>query len=375
MNRAGGFMKALSGELEYEAYKPKKLPPSPNINMDNDMVKALVEAHGLLSRLDTMADLLPDRDLFLGAEVRKEALLSSQIEGTQATMEDILSPNSEKSANLEVDDVVNYVDGLNFAIRELRSLPISKRLLCSTHAVLMKGVRGEEKSPGEFRRSQNWIGGAGGSLKNARYIPPTADDMLDGMSDLERYINEDRSNPLLKAALAHYQFETIHPFLDGNGRIGRMLITLMLLSEGEIKNPILYMSLFLKGNRVEYYDRLSEVRKSGDYEQWVLFFLGGVSSTCRDGIDEIGKISSLIDEDTKKTLKARSNTRKVYGYLKEHPIIDIKTTAKALGLSFNTVSSALSQLSDLGIAEKMGNEKRGRLYSYAKYVEILKAGT
>lgn len=375
MNRAGGFVKALSGELGYEAYKPNKLPPSPNINMGDDMVKALVEAHSLLSRLDTMADLLPDRDLFLGAEVRKEALLSSQIEGTQATMEDILSPNSEKSANLEVNDVVNYVDGLNFAIGELKSLPISKRLLCSTHAVLMKGVRGEEKSPGEFRRSQNWIGGAGSSLKDARYVPPTVEDMLDGMSDLERYINEDHSDLLLKAALAHYQFETIHPFLDGNGRIGRMLITLMLLSEGEIKNPVLYMSLFLKGNRVEYYDRLSEVRKSGDYEQWVRFFLGGVSSTCRDGIDEIGEISNLIEKDTKKTLTARSNTRKVYGYLKEHPIIDIKTTAEALGLSFNTVSSALSQLSDLGIAEKTGPEKRGRLYSYAKYVEILKAGT
>jgi Fic family protein len=199
--------------------------------------------------------------------------------------------------------------------------------------------------------------------------------MLNGMSDLERYINDDRSDSLLKAALAHYQFETIHPFLNGNGRIGRMLITLMLLSEGEIDNPVLYMSLFLKGNRVEYYDRLSEVRKNGDYEQWVRFFLSGVSATCREGIDEIGKISNLIEEDTRKTLKMRPNTRKVFGYLKEHPIIDIKTTAEALGLSFNTVSSALGQLSDLGIAEKTGPEKRGRLYSYSKYVKILKAGT
>ena len=222
MNRAGLYISVLSGDAAYKAYKPNPLPPA--LDMDGELVSLLTRAHSLLSRLDTTSKFIPNVDLFLGAYVRKEALLSSQIEGTQATLEDVLSADVEASVNLEVTDVVNYVNALNYAIERMTALPLCNRLLCETHAVLLCNTRGQDKSPGEFRRSQNWIGGANSSIQTARYVPPTVEDMIQAMGDLEKFINESDMDALLKTALAHYQFETIHPFLDGNGRIGRMLI-------------------------------------------------------------------------------------------------------------------------------------------------------
>ena len=250
MNRAGELVNNLSGDAAYKSFKPSALPPK--LNIDNDMLKKLVEANRDLIRLDTAAKLIPGSELFISMYVRKEALISSQIEGIQCTLDDVLDPKLDTNANLDVADVVNYVKACSYAIER----------------------RGQEKNPGEFRRSQNWIGAANCSLKEARFIPPNVDDMNQAMDELELYMNEsDDYDPLIRISLIHYQFETIHPFLDGNGRVGRLLILLYLMQQGLISKPIIYISYFLKKNQIEYYDRISEVRRSGNYEQWISFFL------------------------------------------------------------------------------------------------------
>ena len=375
MNRAGQYITALNGEAAYKAYHPNPLPPSPVLEMDEELVGLLAKEHHGLGKLDATSELVPNMDLFLGAYVRKEALLSSQIEGTQATLEDVLDAEMETSVNLEVGDVINYVHALNFAIEEMKTLPICNRLLCDTHKVLMQGVRGQEKNPGEFRNSQNWIGAAGSTIQTARYIPPTVEDMKTAMSDLEKFINLSEMDILLKAALAHYQFETIHPFLDGNGRIGRMLIVLMLLNEKALHRPVLYLSLFLKRNRVEYYDRLGEVRVKGNYEQWVKFFLSGVIETCNDSIQAILTINQLIEKDEKMLEGQTETVKRVYQYLKEHPIINIGATAKNVGLSFNTVSNAVNKLMQFGILTERTTAARNSVFEYAAYLDVLKSGT
>lgn len=375
MNRAGQFITALSGIAEYKAYKPNPLPPFPEIEMDTEMVALLSKAHNSLGKLDATSELIPDMNLFLSAYVRKEALLSSQIEGTQATLEDVLNPNVNAAINLEVNDVVNYVNALNYAIDRMKQLPICNRLLCDTHKVLMQGVRGQEKNPGEFRRSQNWIGSSNSNLQTARYVPPTVENMQIAMSDLEKFINDYDMDILLKTALVHYQFETIHPFLDGNGRVGRMLIVLMLIADGILHSPVLYLSLYLKSNRIEYYDRLSEVRSKGNYEQWIKFFLRGIIETCNDGIATIESINSLVKSDEEKLVKKTETTSKVFNYIKEHPIISIGVTATALGLSYNGVANAVKKMVAVGILHETTTKARDRIFEYSNYINILKSGT
>lgn len=375
MNRAGQYMTALGGVVSYKAYRPNPLPPFPKIEMDTEMVMLLSKAHNYLGKLDMMSELIPDMNMFLSAYVRKEALLSSQIEGTQATLEDVLNPNVNIAVNLEVNDVINYVNALNFAIEKMKELPVCNRLLCETHRVLMQGVRGQEKNPGEFRHSQNWIGASNSNLKTARYIPPTVEDMQTAMSDLEKFINDYDMDILLKTALIHYQFETIHPFLDGNGRIGRMLITLILLANGILHRPVLYLSLYLKTNRIEYYDRLSEVRTKGNYEQWIKFFLHGIIETCDDGIKTIESINSLIKTDEKKLVKKTEAISKVFDYIKEHPIITIGGAAIALNLSFNGVSNAVKKMVEVNILKETTTKARDRVFEYTSYIDILKSGT
>lgn len=375
MNRAGQYITALGGVVSYKAYKPNPLPPSPIIEMDTEMVALLSKAHNYLGKLDMMSELIPDMNMFLSAYVRKEALLSSQIEGTQATLEDVLNPNVDIAVNLEINDVINYVNALNFAIEKMKELPVCNRLLCETHRVLMQGVRGQEKNPGEFRHSQNWIGASNSNLKTARYIPPIVEDMQTAMSDLEKFINDYDMDILLKTALIHYQFETIHPFLDGNGRIGRMLITLILLANGILHRPMLYLSLYLKTNRIEYYDRLSEVRTKGNYEQWIKFFLHGIIETCDDGIKTIKSINSLIKTDEKKLVKKTEAISKVFDYIKEHPIITIGGAATALNLSFNGVSNAVKKMVEVNILKETTTKARDRVFEYTSYIDILKSGT
>ena len=379
INRAGREKHNMSGEAAYTSFVPVPLPPEPPLELDADTLAVLVRANRQLAALESIAARIPNMPLFVSMYVRKEALMSSQIEGTQATLEDVLDPLLEVNTNRNVADVVNYIKATDFAVKRLETLPLCNRLLSETHAVLMEGVRGQEKYPGEFRRSQNWIGGQGSSLKTARYIPPSPEDMEIAMSDLEKYINvEDGQDNLIRAALIHYQFETIHPFLDGNGRIGRLLITLYLMERKLLTSPALYISYFLKRNRVEYYDRMSEVRRSGNYEQWVRFFLQAVEECAQDAIETIDKLNALHEKDSAAVNamgRAAKNTALVFAYLEANPIIDIGKTAQALGLSFNTVSSAVKRLAEAGILTQTEAANRNRTVAYEAYLKILRNGT
>ncbi|MEG2822908.1 MAG: Fic family protein, partial [Lachnospiraceae bacterium] len=277
MNHSGSYKSNLSGEMMYKSFLPNALPPKPDLVLDEALSNLLIKANCAIAKLEAIGSRLPSVPLFVSMYVRKEALLSSQIEGTQATLDDILDPHLEQNTNQNVSDVINYIKATDFAAQRLQILPLCCRLLLETHEVLLCDVRGSEKNPGEFRRSQNWIGAQGSTLKTARYIPPCPEDVQNAMSDLEKYMNEiDQTDPLIKIALIHYQFETIHPFLDGNGRIGRLMVNLFLKENRLLSYPILYISYFLKRNRIEYYDRLTEVREKGHFEQWVKFFLQGI---------------------------------------------------------------------------------------------------
>lgn len=379
MSRSGEFIRNMTGEAEYRSFRPADLPPNPALEMDEELLRLLVESNRRLVQLDTASQLIPNTELFVSMYVRKEALMSSQMEGTQCTLEDVLDPELDVNANADVGDVINYVKAAQFALDRLSGLPLCNRLLREAHAVLMEGVRGQEKNPGEFRRSQNWIGPAGSTLKNARYIPPNVEDMETAMSELEKYINgNDSYDPLIQTALIHYQFETIHPFLDGNGRIGRLLILLYLMEHKLLTKPVIYVSYFLKKNQIEYYDRISEVRRTGNYEQWVRFFLEAVSSAAADAVESIRLLSELHDKNVAKLPKPnrkKDNVRAVFDYLEQHPIIDIKRTASALGVSYNTVSSVVDKLIDLDILKETTNAARNRVYVYDAYLEILKQGT
>lgn len=379
-NRAGCFITNLSGEMAYQSFRPNPLPPEPPIEMSNEMIAKLVDANRKLATLDGLSSRIPNMDLFVSMYVRKEALLSSQIEGTQCTLDDILNPFAEENTNLNVSDVVNYIRAEEFAINRLQTLPLCNRLIKETHAVLMEGVRGQEKNPGEFRYSQNWIGGQGSTLRNARYIPPNPEDMINAMSDLEKYMNgEDSLDPLIQAALIHYQFETTHPFLDGNGRVGRLLITLFLMEKKILSTPSLYISYFLKMNRIEYYDRMTQVRKTGDYEQWILFFLQALSDSAEDAIQTIDELTKIHNRNAQRfenmTKRQQTNAMNFLIYLEKNPIIDIQKTAAALNLSYNTVTKSVALFVDNGILQQTEKSGRSKIYSYIEYLTVLRKDT
>lgn len=377
MNRAGVYVNNLSGDAAYKSFQPTPLPP--DINANKRMMDLLASASRNLNQLDAHSQLIPNTDLFVSMYVRKEALISSQIEGTQCTLDDILDPELNTSTNLDVADVINYVNGVQHALKLRETLPLCNRLLREVHAVLMEGVRGEEKNPGEFRRSQNWIGPQGCSLKEARYIPPNVEDMIVAMSDLEKYINyNEEYDPLIRTALIHYQFETIHPFVDGNGRIGRLLILLYLMETNLLQKPVIYVSYFLKKNQLEYYDRISEVRRTGNYEQWICFFLEAVSAAASDAVTSIKQLSSLHESNVAalpKSKRSKDTIRLVFDHIEQHPIIDIKGTAEALDLSYNTASNAIKKLTELGILQETTKSARNRVFAYEEYLQILRKDT
>ena len=379
-NRAGCFITNLSGEMAYQSFRPNPLPPEPPIEMSNEMIAKLIDANRRLATLDGLSSRIPNMDLFVSMYVRKEALLSSQIEGTQCTLDDILNPFAEENTNLNVSDVVNYIRAEEYAINRLQTLPLCNRLIKETHAVLMEGVRGQEKNPGEFRYSQNWIGGQGSTLRNARYIPPNPEDMINAMSDLEKYMNgEDSLDPLIQAALIHYLFETTHPFLDGNGRVGRLLITLFLMEKKILSTPSVYISYFLKMNRIEYYDRMTQVRKTGDYEQWILFFLQALSDSAEDAIQTIDELTKIHNRNAQKfenmTKRQQANAMNFLIYLEKNPIIDIQKTAAALNLSYNTVAKSVALFVDNGILQQTEKSGRSKIYSYVDYLAVLRKDT
>ena len=380
--RAGYNKKNLNSDMAYNSFCPSNLPPKPPIEINNKISALLIDAHKVLAVLDDRGKSIPDMNLFVSMYVQKEALLSSQIEGTQATLEDIFDPTNESNINADVSDVINYVKATNFAIERLKTLPLCNRLLLETHEILLSGVRGKEKNPGEFRRSQNWIGGQESSLKTARYIPPNVDDMNHGLSELEKYINLDESyDVLISAALIHYQFETIHPFLDGNGRIGRLLIALFFLEKEILHTPALYLSYYLKQNRIEYYDRMTMVRKTGDYEQWVSFFLEGIIISAKSALITAENLIEMKEKDKGEILKANFTKRtketvlNIFEYTLSHPLIDIPTTADSLKISYNTVKKGIDSLEELGILKQINKHKRNKVYSYENYLNILKEGT
>ena len=383
MNKRSGYWKNnLSGDASYQSFVPAILPPEPTISLDHENLSLLIEANKRLSLLDGLSSRIPNVNMFISMYVRKEALMSSQIEGTQATLDDILDPLINENANQNVAEVINYIKTTEFAIQRLQTLPLCNRLICEAHAVLMEGMRGQEKTPGEFRRSQNWIGGSGSTLKTARYIPPASEDMQDAMYGLEHYMNNSELpgglDILIQAALIHYQFETIHPFLDGNGRIGRLLITLFLLERKVISSPVLYISYSLKRNRTEYYDRMMLVREKGDYEQWVRFFLTAVLEAANDAIVTIDKLVSLHDRNSlliQKLGRSAKTAMNLFRYLEENPIIEIQKTASALGMAFNTVSGAINKFCEIGILKQANKAQRNRIFSYEKYLDILRSGT
>ena len=379
-NRAGRTVQNLSGEMAYTSFYPQPLPPEPNIEMDAELQRLLIDAHSRLALLNGLSDRIPNRDLFLSMYVRKEALVSSQIEGTQCTLEDVLDPELDENANADVSDVVNSIRAINYAVQRLDTLPLCCRLIRETHAVLMNSVRGGDKTPGEFRVSQNWIGGYGSTLKNARYIPPNPQDMAECLTALERFMNEDDGmDPLIKAALIHYQFETIHPFLDGNGRVGRLLITLYLIGKTVISSPVLYLSCFLKQNRIEYYDRMSEVRRTGNYEQWVKFFLRGIAETAGDATETIDRLNELHQRNAAKLTdvptRSRENIERLFAYLERNPIIETVKTAKALGLSRNGTAKYIALLCGKGILRQSAKSGKALVYSYEAYLDILRKDT
>ena len=372
--RAGKLVKNLSGEMTYYSFRPCALPPVPDVEIDSEMQQLLIEAHRNIAILDGLSDRIPNHDLFISMYVRKEALVSSQIEGTQCTIDDIFDPSIDENVNADVSDVVNYVRAINYAVERMKGFPLCNRLIRDTHAVLMKSVRGSEKTPGEFRKSQNWIGGAGSTLKNARYIPPNYKDMLKSMNDLERFINrEDNMDPIIKSALIHYQFESIHPFLDGNGRIGRLLITLFLMKEGILSSPVLYLSCYLKANRSEYYDRLSDIRNNGSFEQWIKFFLKGVAETAQDATAAIDKLNALHNKN--EALLPNARIKNFLAHLESNPIITIPIAAECLQCSRNTMANYVKFMCEKGILKPSSKTGKTVIYSYDSYLSILREGT
>jgi Fic family protein len=372
---------AVAGE-RVRAFIPAPLPPVPPLVFDGALQQALEAAVLALGRLDGVSTLLPDKSLFLYAYVRKEAVLSSQIEGTQSSLSDLLLFELHEAPGVPLDDVVevsNYVAALEHGLRRLRGgVPLSSRLIREIHGVLMSSGRGSHKEPGEFRRSQNWIGGS--RPGNATFVPPPHTAVPDCMSDLERFLHatDDGLPALVRAGLAHVQFETIHPFLDGNGRVGRLLITFLLCHAGVLREPLLYLSLHFKQNRSAYYELLDRVRREGDWEMWLEFFLKGVQQVAEGAVSTAGRLSELFRTDRGRIEAAgrrAGSALRVHEALKARPILSMPDVCNATRLSFPAASSAMELLSGLGIAKELTGKRRNRLFVYDRYLAILNEGT
>jgi len=363
------------------AFIPDPLPPVPPVEWGAELRETFDRALLALGRLDSATALLPDTQLFLYAYVRKEAVLSSQIEGTQSSLSDLLLYELEETPGVPLDvvEVSNCVAALEHGLKRVREgFPISNRLLCEVHAVLLSKGRGANKQPGEFRHSQNWIGGT--RPGNASYVPPPANRVADCMAVLERFIHDDpvRTSTLVKAALAHAQFETIHPFLDGNGRVGRLLITLLLCVEGVLAEPLLYLSLYLKQHRQRYYDLLDATRRRGDWESWLAFFAEAVAETAAGAVDTARAIAQLFRADREKLAalgRGASSAMRVHHALQSRPLCSIASMSASLVVSVPTATKALESLERTGIVREITRRQRGRLFAYDAYLALLNRGT
>jgi len=365
-----------------QAFVPAPLPPKPAVNWTPELRDKFDLALLALGRLDSVSTLLPDTSLFLYMYIRKEAVLSSMIEGTQSSISDLLVFELDQNPGVPIDDVrevSNYVAALNHGLHKLEEgLPLSLRLFREIHGVLLTKGRGSRQDPGEFRRSQNWIGGT--RPGNATFVPPPVDEMLQCLSDLELFLHDQpESTPaLLKAALAHVQFETIHPFLDGNGRLGRLLITLILCEQEVLREPMLYLSLYFKTHRKHYYDLLNKVRSSGDWEAWIDFFAEAVIVTATQAVETAQQIFDLANRDTNKISsigRASASTLQVHRALMEQPIATSNWLVEKTGITPATINKALGHLERLGVVKELTDQKRNRLFAYSEYLEIMNRGT
>ncbi len=379
--RLGRYVVTSSREETVRAFVPPPLPPVPAVRLDA-LQLALERANQALGRLDGLASILPDLPLFIYAYIRKEAVLSSQIEGTQSSLSDLLLFENDEAPGVplaDVQEVSNYVAALNHGLVRLRGgFPVSLRLIREIHEVLLSKGRGSGKQPGEFRRSQNWIGGT--RPGNAAFVPPPPELVMECMGHLERFLHEERPEmPLLvKVALVHVQFETIHPFLDGNGRLGRLLITFLLCAGGALREPILYLSLFFKKNRQAYYELLDRVRASGDWEAWLDFFLTGVTTTADQAVSAARRIRALLDEDRHKIEslgRSAASVLRVFQHAQTTPILSIGGAATKTGISFPTAAGAVERLRRLGILREITGKRRERFFVYERYLAILNEGT
>lgn len=371
----------LGGET-VRAFLPHPLPPSPGLVVEPVLREEIDQALLALGRLDSVSSLLPDPALFLYTFVRKEAVLSSQIEGTQSSLADLLLFEIEEAPGVPFDDVrevSNYVGALVHGVARVRAgFPISNRLFREVHGQLLAQGRGSEKRPGEFRTSQNWIGGAHRGV--ATFVPPPPDKVPECMSDLEKFLHDqpERTPTLLKAALAHVQFETIHPFLEGNGRLGRLLITLLLVAEGVLREPLLYLSLYFKANRDTYYELLQRVRTEDDWEAWISFFMRGVRETAEGAVATALELARIFKEDRE---RIRSSGRisgsalRVHDALQQHPVQTIATAKERTGLTVPTVTAVMKSLEAAGIVRELTGKQRGRIFGYHRYLDVLNEGT
>lgn len=363
----------------YQSFVPRKLPPESEIQYDSEMLKLLSDADRKLGRLDGITQILPNPEMFVAMYVQKEAVLSSQIEGTQASLTDVLDTEATSETDMDIRDVVNYVNAMEYGLQRLKEFPLCLRLIREIHAKLLEKGRGSNRNPGEFRTTQNWIGPTGCTLANAAFVPPTVPDMMQALSDLEVFIYEDDSIPsLIKIALIHAQFESIHPFMDGNGRVGRLLITFWLCSEQILSQPLLYLSFYFKMNRIEYYDRLMAVRRKGDWEGWIKFFLKGVAVVSDEATNSAKEIIALKERYT--TILGEYNNNNNYSRLLnllfENSFISKNRVAELLGVSYPTAGSIVDEFVNIGILRDITpNQLRSKRYCFGEYVDILNRGT
>ena len=376
--RAGTYISQPQG---YKAFIPKPLPPDPPLSMDEELIDLLSKADRAIGRLDGITDALPNPDLFIAMYVRKEAVISSQIEGTQSSLIDVLEyeiTGGKQKFPSDIGEVVNYIDAMNYGLERIKSLPLSLRLIKEIHSRLLVGVRGQERRPGEFRSSQNWIGPPGCTLKTAEFVPSPPQEMIRAMGELEKFLYDESPRPtLISCGLAHCQFETIHPFLDGNGRIGRLLITFLLCQRGVLSRPLLYLSHYFKQYRREYYNCLMSVRNKGDWEGWIKFFLKGIWEVSKEAVQTSRYIISLESEHTRLIQEQVRGGKggNLLELLFRYPIISIPEVKNRLQIAFGTANRLINEFVRLGILKEITARERNRLFAYTKYLDLLRSGT
>lgn len=379
--RAGAFVPMTSGADGFAAFHPAPLPPNPPVELSPGLQRALEIANQELGRLDGITTLLPDPDTLLYTYVRKEAVLSSQIEGTQSSLSDLLLFESDAAPGVPVGDIqetANYITAMRHGLEAIRTgrLPVSARLLRESHGILLSGVRGTDKNLGEFRRDQNWIGGT--SPTNARFVPPPWNLVPDAITNVERYLHDAPDPLLIRLAMAHAQFETIHPFLDGNGRVGRLMITLVLCAEGVLSQPLLYLSLFFKENRDEYYERLQRIRTHGEWEEWLSFFLEGIATVARGATETTGRIVRMIEHDRQRIGgigRAAGSALRVHDVAVRAVVVNPKVIARETGLTGPPIYDAIRRLEKLQVLNEVTGRQRGRVWVYGEYLDLLNEGT